>query len=965
MASTTIKGLTVEIGGDTTKLGKALQDVEKKSRNLSKELGDVNKLLKLDPGNADLVAQKQDILAKAVEACADKLETLKEAEKQVQNQFEKGEVSEEQVRALKREIVATENKMKGYQKAIKATAKAADGMGDDLEDAGDEVKDTGKESKTASKKVDDLADASKDAGKEGKGMGKALANAAKTGLKAVAAAAAAAIAGLVACAESSREYRTAMGKLDTAFTQSGFSAEAAQATYSDLVGILGDTDQAVEASNHLAQLCDTEEELATWTGDILPGVYATFGDSLPLESLAEAANETAKTGTVTGSLADALNWAGISEDEFNEKLAACSTEEERQALIMETLNGLYGDASEAYQETNAEVIRANQATDALNKSLAGIGGAIEPVITDFKLLAAELLSDLVPGVEAVSTAFRGVLNGEDGASLDLGAALADIIDGLLNKVTELAPTVVEVGMSLITTLVTTLISELPQLVTTGLQLVSSILTGVTQALPDITQALVDAIPGIASALETELPNIITGITNLVVQIANSMEQILPPLIEALPGVIESVVQSLLDNLPQLIDGLVSLCMAIVENLPVLLEALVPMIPDLITGICDSLSENLPTLLTGIVDLIGLLIFDVIPEAVRIIGENMPDIIDAVLAGAWDILTALNQWCLDMEAELVAWLDGVWESIKTWASTAWTNITTWFGNLISEASTKCSEFCDTVVTWLSGLPQKIWDAIVGAVTKVTTWGSNMATEASTACSNLLTNVRTTLSGLPGKVWEAISGAIDKVVSWGSDMATKAKEAMSDLCTKVKDGISGLPETIKTVGGDLVSGLWNGINDKFTWLTDQISGFTGGVLDKIKNFFGIESPSKKTAWMGRMLDEGFAVGILDNADGPIAAMEKVANGVLDAASVDLDANLNAQAAERTLQERSAKRAAEAAASSSCAITGMLDKILTAIEAGQVLAIDSTLLVGGTADKYDSALGMRRALVARGAL
>ena len=65
MASKTIKGLTVEIGGDTTKLGKALKDVEAKSRNLSKELGDVNKLLKMDPGNADMIAQKQELLAEA------------------------------------------------------------------------------------------------------------------------------------------------------------------------------------------------------------------------------------------------------------------------------------------------------------------------------------------------------------------------------------------------------------------------------------------------------------------------------------------------------------------------------------------------------------------------------------------------------------------------------------------------------------------------------------------------------------------------------------------------------------------------------------------------------------------------------------------------------------------------------------------------------------------------------------
>lgn len=289
MASNTIKGLTVEIGGDTTKLGKALKDVEAKSRALSKELGDINKLLKLDPGNTELLAQKQDVLAEAAAAAAQKLETLKEAEKQVQQQFERGEVSEEQLRALQREIVATENKMKGYEKAAKQTAEQIEQLGDGADEAGDGIEETGDEAKKSSKKVEDFADAADEAEKSSGGLGGTLASAAKTGLAAIGAAAGAAIAGLVAAAESTREYRTEMGKLDTAFTQNGHSSEAALGAYQELQGVLGETDQAVEAANHLAKLTENEQDLAAWTGDILPGVFATFGASLPIEGLTEAA----------------------------------------------------------------------------------------------------------------------------------------------------------------------------------------------------------------------------------------------------------------------------------------------------------------------------------------------------------------------------------------------------------------------------------------------------------------------------------------------------------------------------------------------------------------------------------------------------------------------------------------------------------------------------------------------------
>ena len=170
-------------------------------------------------------------------------------------------------------------------------------------------------------------------GEETSGAFKKIGGAALTIGKAVVSAGAALGTAWVAAIEGSREYRTEMGKLDTAFTTNGHSSKAAKQTYSELNAVLGDSAVAVEAANHLAVMTTNEKDLNTWT-EICTGVFATFGDSLPIEGLTEAANETAKVGQVTGPLADALNWAGISEDAFNEKLAKCSNEQERQKLIM-------------------------------------------------------------------------------------------------------------------------------------------------------------------------------------------------------------------------------------------------------------------------------------------------------------------------------------------------------------------------------------------------------------------------------------------------------------------------------------------------------------------------------------------------------------------------------------------------------------------------------------------------------
>lgn len=245
----------------------------------------------------------------------------------------------------------------------------------------------------------DKADKSlKKTDKNAEGLGSKLLDVGKKAGKfaaGVAGAAAAAGTALIAVAETTREYRTEQGKLQAAFQTSGFSAETARKTYEGLNGVLGDSGQAVEAANHLAQLATNEKDLATWT-DICTGVYATFGDSLPIEGLTEAANETAKVGTLTGGLADALNWAGVNEEAFQASLDACSTEQERQALITETLNGLYTDAADKYREVNGEIIAANVAQDNLNNAMAGIGAAVEPFLSFGKQLLADVLEKFTP-----------------------------------------------------------------------------------------------------------------------------------------------------------------------------------------------------------------------------------------------------------------------------------------------------------------------------------------------------------------------------------------------------------------------------------------------------------------------------------------------------------------------------------------------------------------------------------------
>lgn len=250
----------------------------------------------------------------------------------------------------------------------------------------------------ATKALDETTEKAQDSSKETESAFSKIGSAAGTLVKGFAVAGAAIGGAWVAAVEGSREYRTEMGKLDTAFQASGHSSEAAKQTYSDLNAVLGDTGQAVEASQHLAKLTKNEQELQTWT-DICTGVYATFGASLPIEGLTEAANETAKTGILTGGLTDALNWAGISEEKFQEKLDACSNEQERQKLIMDTMNKTYSKASEQYKETNKEVIASQKAQEKLTDAFAEVGRIGEPILTAIKDKVGDMATAAIPHLE--------------------------------------------------------------------------------------------------------------------------------------------------------------------------------------------------------------------------------------------------------------------------------------------------------------------------------------------------------------------------------------------------------------------------------------------------------------------------------------------------------------------------------------------------------------------------------------
>ena len=1032
MASKALKGLTIEIGGDTTKLGKALNDVNKKGSGLSKELGQINRLLKLDPQNTELLAQKQKVLADAIKNTESKLNTLREAEEQVQAQFERGEISEDQYRELKREIIETENKLNQYKNAAKEAADAEKRLADGAEEATEELEeqtDATEETEDATGKLDDSAS-----------------DLANGGLAAMVAAAAAAVTAIVALAEESREYRTLMGKLDTAFKDSNLSAEAATKTYESLQSVLGETDQAVEASSLLAKMCSNEEELADWT-EIHTGVYGVFGASLPVEGLAEAANETIRVGQVTGPLADALNWAtesgeefGIAlkqnieftkldkkelakltdaqkaeyearekqhkeieeynkkvaeaasaEDKFNIALENCADEQERQQLITSTLTKLYGSAAKQYKKTNAEVIRANEATEKWNKATAKIGKAVEPVVTDIKELGVTLLEDagdpleniaeyirktVIPAIEKISKWVKKNMPAIKTGLVGVAAAMVAF------KVASIAATVAQKGLkgAIMASTVAQKALALAQAATPWGLIITAV-AGLAAALVKLNIEAQKA-TGAGEVLTEQEKELMETAK----EAADAFQEQKKATKEALQGITANMgyVSDLSDELFTLADASGKVAEEDQARAKFIL---------------NEMNEALGTeyeMLDGVIQQYGTLTSSIKEVMQTKLANSLLE------ASESDYLSAREEQTRALEAvslryeEYQAQLDQtkkVENDYETFAKEYRENITSgmYTFNQIGKA-------IDDIR--LANLQAKL-DNEKGLLAETETayneaalnYGSHYETiaiyeEAQQAM--LEGNYQKTVDMLSekggaygqysDKVDEETAKVLDTLYEEAVDAGLKANLAKKNF----ENGVDGYTQEMvdeaekgyqealdvyanayadaESVGEDLGDGLSGGLENKRSGLLAKARSLVAGIINAMRTEADSHSPARKTIDFGEDMGEGAEIGIENKTEDVKRSASRQVAAVIEAYQNPKDVG---QRVFRSVADQQAARYAAGHTPVTSDNGPMLERILNAIEEGHVLILDGDAVVGGTAAKMDNALGRRRALASRGAL
>lgn len=419
---------------------KSLANINQQIKTLGSEMKAVTSAFEGNEHSQEALAAQADVLNRQIDAQEQKLSALQSMLEQSAQRYGENDTRTLRWAQAVQDATADLNRMRNQ---LSRTEQEMDGLTDSTDDAEDAMDDL---SGASDGLIGGLADL------------KAGIDLAWEGIGAIVDIGSQAVQAFFDLADATEEYRTAQGKLNTAFEAAGYGPETASKAYTEFYKILGDTDTATEASQLLAKLADNEKDIATWT-QIAAGVAGSFGDSLPIEGLIEAANETAKVGQVTGVLADALNWGSLAgetfgvtlrentkaneewnkavteassaEDYFNLALQACSTESERNQLIMDALSRGYDQASDAFYRNNEELVKTRENQALAQESTGNLGGAVQDLKND-------IITDFTPALSGVVDAFSDVVEGADGAKEKLSAAISDLITEYSEKLPEYA-----------------------------------------------------------------------------------------------------------------------------------------------------------------------------------------------------------------------------------------------------------------------------------------------------------------------------------------------------------------------------------------------------------------------------------------------------------------------------------------------------------------------------------------------
>ena len=699
-----------------------------------------------------------------------------------------------------------------------------------------------------------------------------------------------AVAGLVtASVKAYADYEQLVGGVDTLFKESsGKVQEYAKNAYKTA---------GMSANAYMETVTSFSASLLqSLDGDTVAAVEKA---DMAITDMSDNAN---KMGTDISMIQNAYN--GFAKQNYtmldNLKLGYGGTKEEMQRLLddAQKISGQkfdlssYADVVDAIHVIQTEMgitgTTAKEASSTISGSLSSMKGAWSNLLT--AISADDLpFGDYVNAfVDSVSTVAENLL-----------PRIQIALDGVVQLIDQLAPII---------------IGKIPELL-------SSLLPSIVNAATGLMNSLVAAFPGIVTALMDVLPMLIEGIMSIV-----------DALIGALPQIMQAIVTALPTLIPLLIDAVVGLILMLVEMLPQIIQPIIDALPTIIVAIVDALLSNLPALIQGAIQLIGALcaafpqILGALWEAIKgifvMLGEKILGFFEPVktaISNAWQAMGNVpglssmkemieNIWgaiknyistVINAVKDVVTtyWnaiknvISTVINSIKNVISTAWNAIKTIISNVMKLISSVLKGDWEGVKSAISNILnaiksviKSIWDGIKNTISSVLNGIKNVVSSVwngiKSVISSYLNMIKTTISS----IWNGIKGAISGAVS---GIKTTVTTGFKDVKNKVVNAFKDLPSKLKTIGKNLVEGLWKGINNAKDWVLGKIKGFGKGILNGLKSFFGIKSPSRVMRdQVGKMIAEGTAVGIEEGSKKVETASEKMGNAILKTAEKVLD-------------------------------------------------------------------------------
>lgn len=833
------------------KYNKMQAAVNKTAKSLDYYKGKLNEIEKANK-------ESQTAYAKLTDSIADQEDDLSKLKKAYANvALEQGKGSKE-AKSLAKQIKSLSSETAKNKTELKKAESAADKFDKTLEDMDTQAQQTGEGFSVlrgaVATFIGNLASSAASAIKDG-------------------------ITNLAGLAESTREYRGEMAKLDSAAQSNGYAVEYAQQKYKDLYGVLGDETAAnTTVSNFMAMGTSTQNLDSLLNSSI--GIWAKYGDSIPLDGLAESVNETTRVGQVTGNLADALNWAGVNEDKFNEQLAACSSEQERQQLVVDTLNGLYGGLSGAYQDANKSVIDANKANADYQDTLAEIGEKVEPVTTSVREGFNKILKKVLELVnQGDVTKFTDTI--DKGFSILTDKVLPKVKEGfqwILDNKEKIIAGVAGIAAGFAAFKIGSAISSgistfklLFSVVKSGTSVMKAfnLIMGINPVV-----LIVAGITVLITTLVT-LWNTSDSFRNFWIGVWEKVKETAGNAVDALVGFFTETIPQAWGNFTSWLSEFFSGILSFFSQLPgniwnFLLEVITKVISWRLKMI-DMAIDLGKKFLQSIIDF-----FSQLPYNVGLfIGTVLGNIIKWALEMA-NKATETGKNFLDAIVSFFTQLPG-----KIWGfvTTALSNVTKWANEMKNKAVETGRNFLDSIVSFFTQLPGRIWNFVTSALNNVVNWQQNMVNKAKETGRNFLDAIVSFFTQLPGRVSGFLSSVISNVASWARDMASKGADAARGLFNSVVDGLSSLPGEMANIGSNIVSGIWEGISGAAGWLAEKVRSFASGIIDGIKSTLGISSPSKVMRKnVAPWIPKGIGLGIKENAKYAIDAMKNLGQDMI---------------------------------------------------------------------------------------